>query len=140
VYLLALGCGGVEREAVRVVAADGTEIAEVRAFVATDESDRREGLRAHPIRRFDQGLLIAFPVEGEVCIENGGVPLAILAIFANSAGTIVAVESFPAGDVVARCHAMTRYVLEVSSGVATGTQAGDRLETRVIAPDAGPLP
>lgn len=128
----AVGCGNDagsgERVAVRVVGSDGTEHLSVDATLAESEAERREGLARFDTLDDDRGLLIVLPVEGEVCITNGGVGFAIDAVFAAEDGTVVAVErNIPMGDVTLRCHMSTRRILEVAAGVAGSVDAGDQL-------------
>jgi uncharacterized membrane protein (UPF0127 family) len=101
---------------------------DVCADVAATEAERREGLAGRPPLEEDEGLWLAFSVEGEVCIVNGDVGYAIDAVYADSANVVQAVApNIPAGDATARCERATRNVLEVRAGEASGVQPGDIL-------------
>ncbi|MFW5921207.1 MAG: DUF192 domain-containing protein [Polyangiales bacterium] len=129
---LAAGCG-CDRFA-RVVGPDDSERLHVCAEVAETEEERRRGLKDRDSLAEDEGLLIVFPAEGEVCIVNEGVPFPIDVVYAAEGGEVVAVErDIPAGDSTARCHAPVERVLEVNAGVASrvvprdGDMPGDLL-------------
>lgn len=88
-----------------------------------------EGLRGREPLGPNEGLLLTFPIEDEICIVNDGVAFDLDVAYASAAGEIVAVErAVPAGDASLRCHGTTRDVLEVASGRLDGVSIGDRLE------------
>ncbi|HVM97592.1 MAG TPA: DUF192 domain-containing protein [Candidatus Acidoferrales bacterium] len=96
--------------------------------IASDEVARRTGLMGHAALDSMHGLLIVLPAEGETCITNQGVGFAIDAVFADSTGQVVAVDSnITAGDPTLRCHTAVRSILEVGGGEASAIQIGDHL-------------
>ncbi|MCA9596431.1 MAG: DUF192 domain-containing protein [Myxococcales bacterium] len=115
---------------------DGTEVTITRgkstllrvcAEVRDTEAGRARGLSGHAPLAKDEGMLLDFPVEGEVCIVNTDVSFDIDVVYATDAGDVTAIETFAAGDAAPRCHPATRRVLEVSRGVAATVQTGDQL-------------
>jgi uncharacterized membrane protein (UPF0127 family) len=105
-----------------------SKLLDVCAAVRDTEAGRAQGLSGHAPLSADEGLLLDFPVEGEVCIVNGDVSFDIDVVFAAATGNVAFVEAgFPAGDAAARCHPGTQQVLEVAAGVALGVQVGDAL-------------
>ncbi len=125
--MLASACADVSLLEVR--GPDGTLRLRVEADFARTAAARREGLAARDGLDDGRGLLLVFPTEGEVCIENTPVGFAIDALFANAAGQIVAIErGIPAGDTTSRCHQPVAQVLELAGGVALSVQVGDVLE------------
>jgi uncharacterized membrane protein (UPF0127 family) len=89
-----------------------------RAETATE---RMEGLRGRTLEA-GEGLLIAFPVEDEVCITNGGVTQAIDAVFIGGDAAVTHVErAVPAGDGSVRC-ATGQWILEVLAGEAEAVE------------------
>jgi len=109
-------------------AGDAAAVLDVCAKLAVTEAERTEGLAKAPSLSESRGLLLVFPVEGEVCIQNGPVSFSIDEVFASDAGDVVAVErQVGAGDATARCHAGVRRVLEVNAGIADSVSVGDRL-------------
>lgn len=116
---------------VRIEHGSGADTAlSVCAALAVSEQDRAKGLSGQPPLPDSRGLLLIFPVAGEVCIQNGPVSFAIDVVYAAEDGTVVAVErGFPAGDAVARCHPGVKRVLEVGAAVADGVVTGDVLTT-----------
>lgn len=126
---LAFAAGCADGAVARVLSPDGDTRLEVcLAGEARTADERMAGLRDRPPLSGDEGLLIVFPLEGEVCLVNDGVGYAIDAVYADDGGTVVAVEhDIPAGDATARCHDATRRVLEVRGGVAAEAAVGDRL-------------
>lgn len=113
---------GCAEDTVTIRADDGA--AALRASLiwrAETAAERMEGLRGRTLDS-GQGLLIAFPVEDEVCIANGGVEQAIDAVFIDAAATVTAVErSVPAGDPTVRC-ATGQWILEVLAGEAEAVE------------------
>src|SRR5690606_37801038 len=96
--------------------------------IATTELERRQGLAGRTELPPDRGLLLHFPLTGEVCIVNTGVVFDIDAIYADELGTIVAIErGIPAQNSSPRCVEGVRNVLEVNAGVADPFAAGDML-------------
>ena len=99
--------------------------------VAETAEERRTGLVGREELATGEGLLLVFPVEGEVCISSALVGFPIDAVFADALGHVVAVESgIAAGDPRVRCHAQVTLVLEVSGGAALSVTEGDVLERR----------
>lgn len=104
---------------------DGTTIC---AEVADTEAARRDGLRGRDPLAPDEGLLLAFSVEDELCIVNDGVAFPIDAAWANADGVVIAIErDVPAGDPTVRCHGPARYVLETAAGALDDLEVGWRL-------------
>lgn len=90
--------------------------------------ERAEGLRAYAPLGDDDGLLIRFPIEGEVCITNAEVDYAIdLVFFVLEAERyrVNAIASMEANQVEAICL-MASDVLEVRAGVADQVAPGQR--------------
>lgn len=113
-----------------VYSPDGDPVAEFIVFEANTAAMRRDGLRVLDPLAPGTGLLLNFPVTGEVCIVNGGVSYAIDAVFIGDPGdVVVAVErGIPALDESARCIDNVHSVLEVRAGEAANVSLGDRLE------------
>lgn len=123
---LAAGCG-CDR-VVRLLGSDEREKLHVCVEIAESEQERRQGLKGRETLAPEDGLLIAFPLEGEACIANEGVSFPIDVVYAGAEGEVVAVErGVPADDATARCHAPVLRVLEVAAGVADPVEAGDLL-------------
>lgn len=96
-------------------------------FARTAEA-RRRGLAGRNGLDEGRGLLLVFPTEGEVCIDNAPTGFPIDALFASAAGEVVAIErSIPAGDGAPRCHQPVAQVLELAAGAARAVQPGDSL-------------
>ena len=112
----------------RVVGPDGAERLHACASLAETAPERRRGLKDRESLGPNEGLLIVFPTEGEVCIENGGVAFAIDVVYLDASGEVVAVErDVPAGDDTARCHDPVQRVLELPAGAAGAVAEGDLL-------------
>lgn len=95
---------------------------------ATTADERRRGLVGRGLDD-GEGLLLVFPVEGEVCITNEGVGLAIDALWLDSRGTVTAIErALAAGAPGPWCHAPAAFVMEVRAGTAAAVAPGDRRE------------
>lgn len=125
--LLVIACADVPLLSVR--SPDGTLRLRVEVDFARTAEARREGLAARNGLDDGRGLLLVFPTEGEVCIENAPVGFAIDALFADAAGQVIAIErGIPAGDATSRCHQPVAQVLELAGGVALSVQVGDVLE------------
>lgn len=120
------GCAG--DALARIESPEGEQRLEVAiAHEARSAEERMRGLRGRSIAD-DEGLLIVFPSEGEVCIVNEGVDYAIDVVYANAEGTVISVQrDVPAGDATPRCRMPTSRVLEVRAGVAASVVSGDRL-------------
>jgi len=98
------------------------------ATVAETAADRMRGLRGAASLEAGEGLLLAFPIEGEVCIVNDGVSFPLDVVYVDTAGLVVAVErDVAAGDATPRCHPRVRSVLEVSAGAAASVVLGDQV-------------
>ena len=121
VALSACGDTGPAPVVVFLEDADGNVVLEVSAQVADTEAARAEGLRGYDTLPADEGLLLAFPSEGEVCITNAGVDFAIDVVYASTDGTVVAIEHDLAANAPGPyCDDETAFVLEVVAGAATG--------------------
>lgn len=107
------------------------------ADTADTEDERRVGLLGRGALAAGEGLLLAFPVEGEACITGAGMRFAIDAVYASKDGRVVAVERFAADDPRAPCHDRVWDVLEVAGGSAAAVQPGDVLS---LVPGCGGLP
>lgn len=124
-------CGGDPAGVRVVIESDEAVVLDVVADVARTADERRQGLRGQPPLAPGAGLLLDFPVEGEVCLFNDGVSFAIDAVYAAADGQVRAVErGIPAGDAGARCHEGVQQVLEVAAGEAGAVSLGDRLQVR----------
>lgn len=126
--VVALGCD-VESSWLSVVSRDGEAARlRVRYELATSEQARRDGLQTRLPLEPDEGLLLEFPLEGEVCIHNSAVPYPIDVVFAGADDRVVRdVLPFAAFDTAAICVASVKRVLEVRAGVGAGVVQGDRL-------------
>lgn len=127
--ILLLPCAGCACPTGRQITVRNAEavVLAVCAEVAETEEERRRGLMDHPPLEADEGLLLAFPYEGEVCIYNENVDFDIDVIYANAEGEVVGVErEVPAGDPTVRCRTRVASVLEVGAGVASDVRIGDR--------------
>ncbi|MFO0571750.1 MAG: DUF192 domain-containing protein [Polyangiaceae bacterium] len=122
-------CAGTQ---VRVTSAStGRVLVDVCAEQADTEAERLQGLAGKSGLDSSHGMLLTFPVEGEVCIQNGSVSFPIDVVYAASDGNVVAVERDVAGgDATPRCHPGTRRVLEVARSVADPVSVGDQLRAR----------
>ncbi|MEZ4265622.1 MAG: DUF192 domain-containing protein [Myxococcota bacterium] len=108
--------------------ASGAARLHVRYERATTEQARRDGLGVRPPLAEDEGLLLEFPVEGEVCIHNRPVPYPIDVIFAAADDAVVRdAVSLGAGQATPVCVAGVQRVLEVRQGVGSAVVAGDHL-------------
>jgi uncharacterized membrane protein (UPF0127 family) len=86
------------------------------------------GLRGRDALEPGEGLLLAFPIEDEICIVNDGVRFDIDAAYAGNDGVITAIERrIPAGDPTPRCHPATQQVLEMAAGQLADAMPGDRI-------------
>jgi uncharacterized membrane protein (UPF0127 family) len=101
----------------QILDAQGQLLLEVFVDLVEDEAALREGLRAYPMLAVDEGLLLSFPVETNICITNSGVPYPIEALFVSAIRQVIAVESFSSGEPGPTCHAGTAMVLELRAGV-----------------------
>lgn len=91
-------------------------VLDVCVEVARTPDERAAGLVGRHLGA-GEGLVLAFPVEGEVCIVNLGVPIAIDAIHVGDHGGVVGTTcGILAGDLTPYCHPSTRWVLEVAAG------------------------
>lgn len=116
-------------EPVTLLAASGQRIAEFAVTVAVTAEMRRQGLGALEPLSPGTGLLLTFPVTGEVCVVNAGIPYAIDALYLDPDGTVITIQrSIPALDEAPRCATGVRSVLEVLAGEAADASPGDRLE------------
>ncbi|MCA9582827.1 MAG: DUF192 domain-containing protein [Myxococcales bacterium] len=126
IALLSVGC--TSPAAVALVDESGTVPLEVFVTFARSENERREGLRALPPLGMDEGLLLEFPVTGEVCIDNGGVPYAIDVIFLGDDRHVMDIaRNLEANASDPSCVEGTRSVLEVRGGVASAASPGAEL-------------
>jgi len=90
---------------------------------AETAAERRSGLRGRTLAP-GEGLLIAFPVEDELCITNDGVDQSIDAVFIDGGESVAHVErAIPAGDGTVRC-ATGQWILEILAGDATAVHPG----------------
>ena len=94
---------------------------------ALSATERAAGLRDYAPLAEDEGLLLRFPLEDEICIVNAGVDYPIDAVFLleNSGGTyrVNSVVSLAAEEIEAHC-AVASAVLEVRQGTAASVNAG----------------
>jgi uncharacterized membrane protein (UPF0127 family) len=127
-WLLALaGCGAGDRVGVTVAGAPGPARFGVCAGTAVTAAERRLGLLGRAALDPGEGLLLRFPLEGDVCITGAGMRFGIDAVFATGDGAVVAVERFGVDDERVLCHGPVREVLEVAAGVAAEAGPGDAL-------------
>lgn len=71
-----------------------------------------------------EGLLLRFPVEGEVCLVNDGVATPVDAVFFDQRGVVTALMRLPAHDGTARCAGPARDVLELPGGASERVVVG----------------
>lgn len=129
--LSAYGCapGGSTLRAT-LVSPEGGIRAAFYVTIARTEAARRRGLRDSPPLQMDEGLLLEFPVQDEVCISNTGVESDIDAVFINDERRVTRVISpVAANDPGPFCVEGTRSVLEVAVGAASEIEPGDQLRT-----------
>ena len=92
---------------------------------ATTEAERAQGLQGVEELLQAHGLLLVYPITGEVCIFNYGVRFAIDAVFIGRQGEVTGVErNIAPGDETVRCHQDSKYVLEVNAGAAARVPLG----------------
>jgi uncharacterized membrane protein (UPF0127 family) len=100
----------------------------VRYEVASTAQARRDGLATRPPLAASEGLLLVFPLVGEVCISNAQVDYAIDVVFVGEEDTVLAapsgLDAFEPGPV---CQPSVRRVLELRRGVAATVELGDLL-------------
>lgn len=92
--------------------------------LATTAAQRLTGLRGRAALSDAEGLLLRFPVEGEVCLVNDGVPFGVDAVLFDEARRVSAVLSLAANDPTPQCAGPARDVLELSAGRARGVAVG----------------
>ena len=88
------------------------------AFAETPDA-RAQGLIGRAPLAPDEAMMLDYPVVDQACITNADVDFPISAIYIDSNGGIVAVESFAAHDARIPCHDGVLRVLETdASGAA----------------------
>jgi uncharacterized membrane protein (UPF0127 family) len=119
--LLLCACGGPE-----VDLADGGSVVHAYtnvAFAETPEA-RAHGLVGHAPLGAGDAMMLDFPVVDQACITNAAVDFPISAIYIDSNGGIVGVESLAAHDERIPCHDGVLRVLETNaSGAALAASA-----------------
>jgi len=111
-----------------IVDADGAPRLEVCAGLAETAEERMLGLMGMTLDA-EEGLLLRFPVEGEICITNSGVMLDLDLVWVDASGAVTAVErDVPAEDATLRCHLPAQDVLEVRAGIAASVMPGQLLQ------------
>ena len=127
-FAIGLGCAASVSLVARVEGPTGEFRLEVRVEEALTEEERVLGLSEHESLAPGTGLLLRFPVEDELCIQNADVRFPIDAVFIDAGGVVRAIElHIAAGDASLRCHPETRDILEVGAGVASEVEVGDAL-------------
>ena len=96
----------------------GTPVLDLCVDLAITAVERRTGLRGAEPPADDGGLLLEFPGEGTVCLDNESVAFDIDAVYANDAGELVQVRRLLADDPRPVCDVNVRRVLEVLAGRA----------------------
>ncbi|MBT9555447.1 MAG: DUF192 domain-containing protein [Myxococcales bacterium] len=119
-WTLLSGCAA-ETECVREVAVGELSVC---VDVALSADERRRGLRGREPLEHGEGLLLRFPVEGEVCLVNDGVTAPVDAVFFDDRGVVTALMTLPENDATARCAMPARDVLELKGGAADGLVVG----------------
>ncbi len=115
--VLLVGCG---EDVVRIGEPVALEVSVRRAETA---AERMDGLRGKTLGA-NEGLLLVFPVEDELCITNAGVDQSIDAVFIDASATVTQVErAIGAGDATIRC-ATAQWVLEVLEDRASAVESG----------------
>ncbi len=118
VLLLAglLSCGENQApQRARLMDADGRVLLDLEVAVASTEYERQEGLRLHGPLSPNEGLLLAFPKEGQVCITNTGVPFPIDVLYLSASRELVATEpNIPPNAPGPYCHPHTQLALELN--------------------------
>ncbi len=121
------GCDPCEGARVRITGEDGETRVDVCAEVADSEAELRAGLAGRPSLAEGTGLLLVFPVTGEVCITGEGMEFALDVVFVDEASRVTAVGALGASDPELLCEAGVFRVLEIAKGAAEGVAPGDRV-------------
>ncbi|MFO0556104.1 MAG: DUF192 domain-containing protein [Polyangiaceae bacterium] len=93
--------------------------------IASTAAERRQGLAGRPSLDEDAGMLLVFPITGEVCISAEGMRFGLDVAFIDGEGRVLAVSPLPIGS-PAICVGATRCVLEIGAGTGN-LQRGDRV-------------
>ena len=92
--------------------------------LATTAAERLQGLRGHAPLGPGEGLLMRFPVEGEVCLVNDGVSFDVDAVLFDGERRVTHIVRLEADDGAAQCAGPAIHVLEVAGGAASGLIPG----------------
>ncbi|MBL8783408.1 MAG: DUF192 domain-containing protein [Deltaproteobacteria bacterium] len=119
-----VACDPCERARIVV---DGVTLLDVCVDRATTADARRRGLAGRDLDA-DEGLLLVFPAEDELCLTNAPVPYAIDALWLDDALTVQAKARLVAADPGPVCHGPARYVLELRAGLADPIDLAQQVE------------
>ncbi len=125
--LAVTACQPCEGARVRIVGAGGDTRLDVCAEVATSEVDRRAGLAGRPGLDDGAGLLMIFPVVGEVCITGENMRFPLDVVFVDGSSHVTARGALGVDDPALICEPEIAQVLEVSAGIAGDVEVGDAL-------------
>lgn len=125
--LFVTACHPCDGARVRILDAQGEVRLDVCAEVATSEADRRAGLAGRSGLPAGAGLLMDFPVTGEVCITGEEMRFPIDVVFVSGTGHVAALGALGADDPALLCEQGIERVIEVSAGAASDVEVGDEV-------------
>lgn len=123
-----VACSPCDGARVRILGAGGDTRLDVCAEVATSEAARRAGLAGRPDLPEGAGLLMQFPITGEVCITGEQMRFPLDVVFVDEGGRVAALGGLGVDDPALICEQGITQVLEVSAGVAGAVAEGDLVE------------
>ena len=129
--LLVTACHPCDGARVRILDAQGQARLDVCAEVATSEADRRAGLAGRSSLPAGAGLLMEFPVTGEVCITGEEMRFPIDVVFVSGTGHVAALGALGADDPALICEQGIGSVIEVSAGAARDVGVGDAVAVEI---------
>lgn len=104
---------------------DGTPVLDLCVDLAVTAVERRTGLRGAAAPPAEgSGLLLQFPGEGTVCLDNEAVAFDLDLIYTDDDEEIVMLRRLRAGDADPICDVNIRRVLEVAVGGADDVRLG----------------
>jgi uncharacterized membrane protein (UPF0127 family) len=111
------GCGQdpLPSQRGRLLDAEGNAALELDIAVAETEYQRQEGLRLYGPLADGEALLLIFPAETTVCINNAGVPFPIDVLYLSADRRVIAAElDIPPNAKGPYCHPKTQLALELN--------------------------
>ncbi len=126
--VMLVGCEtSVSCDDVLVRSEGGEDTLRVCVDRARTADERRVGLTGYAALAADAGLLLVFPLTGEVCISQAFVAFPIDVLFIDEEQKVVQVAAnVAAGSEDLICVDRVRYVLEVAATAARNVSVGDR--------------